>query len=178
MQAQRRSFHTSPANQRSCLACPTQSRHSVCQRTVRFASQGGQASRRAYTSAMAGWPLLGLGHYCGRHVGTFLCRRQRPGHRQRCAGGGWEKSLEVCRSVGILSICANSHWDTRSINEAGHSFLSELGRRLSTISDDPRESFFFSASPFWYKGLMRSHSEALLTQRQVTMSSRSSPFLT
>ena len=28
------------------------------------------------------------------------------------------------------------------INEAGHSFLSELGRRLSTISDDPRESFF------------------------------------
>ena len=27
------------------------------------------------------------------------------------------------------------------INEAGHSFLSELGRRLSTISDDPRESF-------------------------------------
>ena len=28
-----------------------------------------------------------------------------------------------------------------SINEAGHSFLSELGRRLSTISDDPRESF-------------------------------------
>ena len=29
-----------------------------------------------------------------------------------------------------------------AINEAGHSFLSELGRRLSTISDDPRESFF------------------------------------
>ena len=29
------------------------------------------------------------------------------------------------------------------INEAGHSFLSELGRRLSTISDDSRESFFF-----------------------------------
>ena len=28
------------------------------------------------------------------------------------------------------------------INEAGHSFLCELGRRLSTISDDPRESFF------------------------------------
>ena len=28
------------------------------------------------------------------------------------------------------------------INEAGHSFLSELGRRLSTISDDPSESFF------------------------------------
>ena len=28
------------------------------------------------------------------------------------------------------------------INEAGHSFLSELGRRLSTISDDPGESFF------------------------------------
>ena len=28
------------------------------------------------------------------------------------------------------------------INEAGHSFLSELGRRLSTISDNPRESFF------------------------------------
>ena len=27
-------------------------------------------------------------------------------------------------------------------NEAGHSFLSELGRRLSTISDGPRESFF------------------------------------
>ena len=24
-----------------------------------------------------------------------------------------------------------------SINEAGHSFLSELGRRLTTISDDP-----------------------------------------
>ena len=65
------------------------------------------------------------------------------------------------------------------INEAGHSFLSELGRRLLTISDDPRESFFlFSASSFRYKGLMRSHSEALSTQRQVTMSSRSSPFLT
>ena len=28
------------------------------------------------------------------------------------------------------------------INEAGHSFLSELGRHLSTISDDARESFF------------------------------------
>ena len=28
------------------------------------------------------------------------------------------------------------------INEAGQSFLSELVRRLSTISDDPRESFF------------------------------------
>ena len=28
------------------------------------------------------------------------------------------------------------------INEAGHSLLSELGRSLSTISDDPRESFF------------------------------------
>ena len=28
------------------------------------------------------------------------------------------------------------------INEAGHCFLPELGRRLSTISDDPRESFF------------------------------------
>ena len=28
------------------------------------------------------------------------------------------------------------------INEAGHSFLSELGWRLSTISDDRRESFF------------------------------------
>ena len=28
------------------------------------------------------------------------------------------------------------------INEAGHSFLSELGRRLSTISYDHRESFF------------------------------------
>ena len=28
------------------------------------------------------------------------------------------------------------------INEAGHSFLSELERRLSTISDDPRESLF------------------------------------
>ena len=32
------------------------------------------------------------------------------------------------------------------INEAGHSFLSELGRRLSTISDDPRESFFLFQS--------------------------------
>ena len=28
------------------------------------------------------------------------------------------------------------------INEAGHSFLFELGRRLLTISYDPRESFF------------------------------------
>ena len=28
------------------------------------------------------------------------------------------------------------------INETGQSFLSELGRRLSTISDDLRESFF------------------------------------
>ena len=28
------------------------------------------------------------------------------------------------------------------INEAGHSFLSELERHLSTISDDPRESLF------------------------------------
>ena len=28
------------------------------------------------------------------------------------------------------------------INEAGHSFLTELGRRLSKISDDPRESLF------------------------------------
>ena len=28
------------------------------------------------------------------------------------------------------------------INEAGHSFLSELGRRLSTISDDPRVFLF------------------------------------
>ena len=28
------------------------------------------------------------------------------------------------------------------INEAGHSYLSELGRRLSIISDDPWESFF------------------------------------
>ena len=28
------------------------------------------------------------------------------------------------------------------INEAGNSFLSELGMRLSTISDDPRETFF------------------------------------
>ena len=28
------------------------------------------------------------------------------------------------------------------INEAGHSFLFELVRRLSKISDDPRESFF------------------------------------
>ena len=28
------------------------------------------------------------------------------------------------------------------INDAGHSFLSKLGRRLSTILDDPRESFF------------------------------------
>ena len=28
------------------------------------------------------------------------------------------------------------------INEAGHSFLFELESRLSTISDDPRESFF------------------------------------
>ena len=28
------------------------------------------------------------------------------------------------------------------INETGHAFLSELGRHLSTISDDPRESFF------------------------------------
>ena len=28
------------------------------------------------------------------------------------------------------------------INEAEHSFLSELGRRLSTISDDHRESLF------------------------------------
>ena len=65
------------------------------------------------------------------------------------------------------------------INEAGHSLLSELRRRLSTISDDPREFFFlFSASPFSCKGIMRSHSEALLTQRQVTMSSRCSPFLT
>ena len=29
------------------------------------------------------------------------------------------------------------------INDAGHSFLSELGSRLSPISDDPRESFFY-----------------------------------
>ena len=51
------------------------------------------------------------------------------------------------------------------INKAGHSFLSELGRRLSTISDDPRESFSFfsSASLFLYRGLMRSHLEALST---------------
>ena len=28
------------------------------------------------------------------------------------------------------------------INEAGHSFLSELGRHLSTVSNDSRESFF------------------------------------
>ena len=46
-------------------------------------------------------------------------------------------------------------------NEAGHSFLSELGRRLSTILESL--SIFFSASPFSYKGLMRSHSEALFT---------------
>ena len=112
LQAQRRLVHKSPANQRSCLACSTESRHSVYKRTVWFAPRRGQASRRDYTSAMARWPLLGLGRYGSRHVGTFLCRRQRPDHRQRSAGGRWEESLEVCRYACISSICANSHWDT------------------------------------------------------------------
>ena len=124
---ERRSFHTSPANQRSCLACHTQSRHSVCQRTVRCAPRRGQASWRAYTSAIAGWPLLGLGRHCGRHVGTFLCRCQRTCHRQRCAGG-WEKSLEVCRSVGISSICTNSHWDTQPYQRSWTLFLVRTGK--------------------------------------------------
>ena len=65
------------------------------------------------------------------------------------------------------------------INEAGHSFLSEregVSRQSQTISESL--SFFSSASPFSYKGLTRSHSEALLTQKQVSMNSRSSPFLT
>ena len=165
MQAQRRSFHTSPANQRSCLACPTQSRHSVYQRTVRFAIRRGQASRRTYTSAMAGWPLLGLGRYYSRHVGTFYVAvsAQVTGSAAQAAD-----ERNVSKYVGLPA----SHLfvpiaieTLGSINEDGHSFLIELGRRLSTISDDPRESFllFFSASSFSYKGLMRSHSEALLT---------------
>ena len=104
-------------------------------------SRRGQAFRRAYTSAMAGWPLLGLGRHCGRHVGIFLCRCQRPGHRQRCSGGAEGK---VSKYAGLqashlfVSIAIET---LGPINEAEHSFLFELGRRLSTISDDPRESF-------------------------------------
>ena len=62
------------------------------------------------------------------------------------------------------------------INEAGHCFLFELGRRLSTISDDPRECFFLFQRISIL--IQRFNSGALLTQRQVTMSSLSSPFLT
>ena len=42
--------------------------------------------------------------------------------------------IEPSVSIAIETLCP--------INEAGHSFLSDLGSCLSTISDDPRESFF------------------------------------
>ena len=65
------------------------------------------------------------------------------------------------------------------MNEAGDSFLFELGRHLSNISDNPRETFFLSSiSRFLYRGLTKLHSEALLLQKHDTMSSRFSPLLT
>ena len=59
-----------------------------------------------------------------------------------------------------------------------HSYSNWQGvtRQSPTIPES--RSFFSSASPFSYKGLTGSHSEALLMQRQVTMRSCSSPFLT
>ena len=151
MLAQRRSFHTSPANQRYCLACPTQSRHSVYQGTVRFAPMRPQASRRAYTSAMAGWPLLGLRRYCRRHVGTFLCRRQRLGHRQRSAAQAIaerkSRSMSVCLYLIYLFQLPLRH-SALSMKLDTHSCPNWEGvsRQSQTILESL--SFSFSASSF------------------------------
>ena len=152
MQAQRRSFHTSPANQRSCLACSTLSRHSICKGTVRFAPKRRQESRRAYTSAMAGWPLLGLGRHCSRHVGTFLCRRQRPGHRQRRRPlRGKPRSMPVCRHLIYLFQYPLRH-SVLSMKLDTHSCPNWNGvsRQSQTIPESL--SIFSSASSFSYKG--------------------------
>ena len=47
------------------------------------------------------------------------------------------RSMPVCLHLVPIAIETIDR-----INEAGHSFLSELGRRLTTTSDDPKESFF------------------------------------
>ena len=91
---------------------------------------------------MAGWPLLGLERYCSRHVGTFLCCSQRPGHRQRSAAAAERKVLKYAGLPASHLFVPIAIETLDPNNEAGHSFLFELGRRLSTISDDPREPFF------------------------------------
>ena len=142
MQAKRRSFYTSPANQRSCLACHTQSRHSVYQRTVRFAPRRGQASRRLTLVPWQGGRCLA---WDASVVDTFT-----PSYvavSAQVTGSAAQASVE--RNVSKYAGLSASHLFVPiaieilgPINEAGHSFLSELGRRLSTISDDHRESFF------------------------------------
>ena len=139
MQAQRRSFHTSPANQRSCLACFTQSRHSVYQRTVRFAPRRGQASRLVpwQGGGCLAWDATVADTLAPSYVA--ICAQVTGSAAQAAAERKVSKYAGLSASHLFVPIAIET---LGPINEAGHSFLSELGRRLSTISDDPRESFF------------------------------------
>ena len=91
---------------------------------------------------MAGWPLLG---WDATVVDTLApsyvaVSTQITGSAAQAAA---EKKVSKYAGLSASHLFVPIAIETlRSINEAGHTFLSELGRRLSTISDDPRESFF------------------------------------
>ena len=54
-----------------------------------------------------------------------------------------ERKVSKYDGLSASHIFVATAFETLSpMNEAGHSFLSELDRRLATISNDPRESFF------------------------------------
>ena len=143
MQAQRRSIHTSPANQRSCLACPTQSRHSVYQRTVRFAPQKGQRLDGLTLVPWQGclaWDATVVDTLAPSYVA--VSDQVTGSAAQAAAERNVLKHAGVPASHLFVPIAIETLGPN---NEAGHSFLSELGRRLSTISDDPRVFLSFSA---------------------------------
>ena len=93
--------------------------------------------------SMTGNDVSNWRHVCGK--------KQRPED-----GSRWYSWFTVCSWCCVLTHLDKllTIWQTVTIiiiiiiiiiigpiNEAEHSFLSGLGRRLSTISDDPRESF-------------------------------------
>ena len=142
MQAQRRSFHTSPANERSCPAFRTQSRHSVYQRTVRFTSRedkhlDGLTLLPWQGGRCLAWDATVVDTLAPSYVA--ISAQVTSSAAQAAAERKVSKYAGLPASHLFVPIVIET---LGPINEAEHSFLSEPGRRLSTILDDPRESFF------------------------------------
>ena len=134
--------HTPPAAERSHLARSPTSRHSINQGTIRTDSKPRPASCRTGPYSVARRSLLGMGRNSRRHFAmsylptssTDVGSAAKAAAERKTANYSALSSSHIFIPVAVETL--------GPINQAGDSFLAQVGKHLSSKSDDPRDTCF------------------------------------